>query len=107
MDGVLKIDPAQSTEAGRLLFSRFALPAHIWDIFKPEEAKEMEDLGYGDVFRKTWFCHRPVLGMPCGHCNPCRDAVRDGMGWRIPWLGRKLYPFARLFRRLRRRPSKA
>ncbi len=98
MDKVLRIDPAESTEEGRLLFSNYALPYHIWTIYKQDEAEEIKALGYEDVFKLTWFCHRPVFGMPCGHCNPCKDAKRDGFGWRIPLAGRLLYPFARLFR---------
>lgn len=95
---VLRPDPASLTEKGRILFRNYALPYGIWNMFKLDEAAEMKTLGYGDVFDLTWFCHRPVFGMPCGHCNPCKDAIRDGFGYRIPAAGRLLYPLDRFFR---------
>ena len=35
--------------------------------------------GYTDVMNKTWFCHRPYKGKPCGCCNPCNYTIEEGM----------------------------
>lgn len=43
-----------------------------------------EQNGWMPIMRKTWFCHAPVGGKPCGICNPCRDAMNEGMRWRTP-----------------------
>ena len=97
-DACFRVEPESSSEAGKLLFSRMLFPHHIWTIYKQDEMNEMIALGYEDVFKLTWFCHRPVFGMPCGHCHPCKDVIRDGLGWRIPTAGKLLYPVVRLFR---------
>lgn len=43
--------------------------------------------GFADIMDLTWFCHHPVRGRACGKCNPCRYAIAEGMGNRIPWSG--------------------
>lgn len=95
VDRTLAADPAASTEDGLRLFGRMLFPAHQWELTKADEMRLMQEWGYGDVFDRTWFCHRPILGMPCGHCDPCRSAREEGFGWRIPTPSRFLYPFVR------------
>lgn len=93
-------DPEASTEDGLQLFGRMLAPRHQWDLTKADEMRLMKEWGYGDVFDRTWFCHRPVFGMPCGHCVPCRSARKEGFGWRIPSLSRILYPIVRPWQHL-------
>lgn len=71
-------------------------PVFMWKKKKTEEWKELMALGLEDVASMTWFCHTPILGMPCGHCNPCKDALAEGMSFRVPFLGRILYYVIRL-----------
>lgn len=47
-----------------------------------------EQMGLSHIMEMTWFCHNPVRGKPCGMCNPCRYAIGEGMGRRIPLQGR-------------------
>ncbi len=47
--------------------------------------------GFMDVMEHTWFCHFPKNGAPCGVCNPCSIAIREGQGKRIPLVGRLRY----------------
>lgn len=97
---VLKADMSKcSAEGGRFL-GKMLLPKRIWDLYKKDEIHEMQTLGYDDVFKLTWFCHRPILGMPCGHCAPCKTAIRDGLGWRVPIVSRGIYPLVRPFQKL-------
>ena len=97
---VLAADPGASSEDGLRLFGRMHFPKHQWELTKEDEMRLMREWGYGDVFERTWFCHRPVLGMPCGHCAPCKAAREEGFGWRIPRLSRVVYPVVRPFQHL-------
>lgn len=44
---------------------------------------EMRDFfknnGYSDIANKTWFCHTPKNGKPCGTCNPCKYTIEEGL----------------------------
>lgn len=102
---VLRIIPSESTPEGRLLFENLAFPARIWNLTKKEEVEEIIRLGYKDVFEQTWFCHRPVLGKPCGRCNPCRSCISEGLGYRIPLSGRILYLLVAPFRTILNLPK--
>lgn len=64
------------------LFQRFVFP--ILDLTKRDMQAAAERYGFLDLMEMTWFCHTPVMGRPCGLCNPCRDAVAEGMGHRVP-----------------------
>ena len=43
------------------------------------------------IMKETWFCHRPVNNRPCGNCNPCRDAMKEGMDFRMPLISKFRY----------------
>ncbi|MBP5719747.1 MAG: hypothetical protein J6W82_01620 [Bacteroidales bacterium] len=97
---VLAADPSAATADGLKLMGRMLFPGSIWEMTKQDEMDHMCKLGYREVFELTWFCHRPVLGMPCGHCAPCRSAAEEGFGWRIPKASRIIYPIARPVQKL-------
>lgn len=41
--------------------------------------------GWQQFMEMTWFCLTPTRRhTPCGVCNPCRLAIKEGFGWRIP-----------------------
>ena len=54
------------------------------DVSKAEAKRVAQESGWMPVMRRTWFCHAPVNGKPCGTCNPCKDAMAEGMRWRMP-----------------------
>lgn len=54
---------------------------------KLDEIEKYTEWGYNRTIKKTWFCHRPIWGMPCGHCNPCKDCLNEGLAFRVPKLG--------------------
>ena len=85
-----KIDIDASTQDAVNLFENLRFPTSLWSMTKEEEVEEMKELDCGDVMKMTWFCYTPVFGMPCGHCNPCKDALNEGMAYRVPKLGRVL-----------------
>ena len=58
---------------------------------KVEAQRVAQELGWMPIMRKTWFCHTPINGKPCGTCNPCKDAMNEGMRWRMPPSARLRY----------------
>lgn len=60
--------------------------------------------GWGELLKMTSFCRRPrKKGIPCGICGPCCDAVKEGMGFRLPLIPRMkaniLLPFMKYYRK--------
>jgi len=45
--------------------------------------------GWDDLLNLTSFCRRPKKqDKPCGVCGPCTDAVKNGLGFRLPFISR-------------------
>ena len=76
-----KISRKDSTDDVWNIYRYFTFP--LWDKDKHQEVAMMEQLGCSDIIGMTWFCHDPLLGKPCGHCNPCKDARHYGFSWRL------------------------
>ena len=76
------INHDKSTNDLELLFGHFCFSETL-TITKPDEERILRELGYGEAVDKTWICHTPVLGRPCGCCNPCGDAIDAGQTWRF------------------------
>ena len=51
-------------------------------ISKLEMKAYAEDHGFIDIMDKTWFCHKSG-NKPCGTCNPCKQYIIDGFGYRL------------------------
>lgn len=81
------VDCDHSTQEAVLVFGNLRFPSSLWNMTKLEEAEEIKNMGLGVVLGKTWFCHTPVFGMTCGHCNPCKDALYEGMAFRVSKVG--------------------
>lgn len=73
-----------------VVFENINIPKVLFSISKEEELEYFRRWGMMDILKMTWFCHRPVLGMTCGLCGPCKDALNEGMSWRVSHLGRFL-----------------
>ena len=73
-----------ATVLGRLDFG-------MLDVNKVEAKRVAQESGWMSVMRRTWFCHAPMNGKPCGICNPCKDAMAEGMSWRMPLSSRLRY----------------
>ena len=89
MEGIIdyRIDAEFSKSEAKLLFENLLMPKTLWKMTKIEEVQEIKELGFGEVVTKTWFCHNPIFGLPCGNCNPCKDALNEDMAYRIPKMG--------------------
>lgn len=96
------IDENNSSSDAKNIFGNLCFPISLWNMTKQEEVDEIKSLGLSEIVKKTWFCHHPVLGLPCGHCNPCRDVREAGMSWRIPLLGYSLGALRQTLSKVRR-----
>lgn len=78
-----------SSSDGYVVFRNLLLG--ITDTSKEEAKSYAEAHGWLDIMKRTWFCFNPIGGKPCGLCNPCRDAMNEGMGWRMPAVSKARY----------------
>jgi len=62
------------------LFSNMTFP--LIAITKPEMKIIAENNDFIDLMESTWFCNKSNE-KPCGSCNPCKQYVRDGFGYRF------------------------
>ncbi|SMO41484.1 hypothetical protein [Fodinibius sediminis] len=73
----------------KTIFNYFSFP--IINLNKRDMQHIAERENWMGLMGLTWFCHHPIYhpfrnGTPCGICNPCRIAVEEGFGHRIPFL---------------------
>jgi 7-cyano-7-deazaguanine synthase len=90
MGGYLYLDKTCFSSDAYNILGNLIFPEQLYKISKLEEIRLMREWGMDDVVMATWFCHNPVFGMPCGYCNPCRDAFNEDLAWRVPTSGRIL-----------------
>ena len=86
----LDLDFINSSDEVKLLFKNLKMPQSLFHINKQIEWSRLKEMGLEDIAKETWFCHTPIFGLPCGRCNPCKDALNEGMAWRVPRTGRIL-----------------
>lgn len=63
------------------LFSQCSFP--VLALRKMDMFKQATERGILDILNMTWFCHQPLLGKPCGSCNPCMSTLEDGLKYRF------------------------
>ena len=68
------------------LFRPFVFP--LVSTVKLEMKAEAERAGFAELLHYTWFCSDPRRDRICGRCHPCRQALAQGMAWRMPWTTR-------------------
>lgn len=83
----LDVDFINASADLKAIFMHLKMPVSLFHITKPIEYQRMCDMGLKNVADATWFCHNPIMGMTCGCCNPCRDALHEGMAWRVSKIG--------------------
>jgi len=83
------LDEENSSRDVMTLFGSLRFP--LIEITKLEMLEKYKDMGFSETMKKTWFCHTPVNGEPCGVCNPCRQAIEAGLAFRIPPAGLERY----------------
>ncbi len=104
----------KETEVGRVgqlddeggpetLFKVFTFP--LLDYTKHDMKQEARQRGWKDIMEKTWFCHNPILGLPCGGCYPCEITVEGGVRSRVGYLGPVLNVVRRVVHLFQRGPD--
>lgn len=89
-DNILKIDEKYAGTDTFEVFNFFRFP--LFKTSKLDMQTAAKAHGFYDLLLRSSFCHRPRPdGKPCGVCNPCRDAVQEGFGWRLPYTSRFRY----------------
>ncbi|MBO6132889.1 MAG: hypothetical protein J6P05_00955 [Lachnospiraceae bacterium] len=83
-DGIFtqRVDPEKSNRELNLVFGGLRFPKS-YTLIKAQEVEEMKKLGFSKSIEKTWFCHQPILGKPCGFCHPCQEVIDNGLTWRM------------------------
>ena len=64
------------------IFARFRFPILAYS--KTQMRDIARERGFLQILEKSWFCHRPINGIPCGTCSPCYYAIKEGMRYRLP-----------------------
>jgi 7-cyano-7-deazaguanine synthase in queuosine biosynthesis len=73
----------QSVSADHIIkvFGNYHYPILFYN--KLEMKREAEELGFIELMNKTWFCHTPIDGQPCGTCVACAGTIKKGLGYRL------------------------
>lgn len=83
----LQINNDKKDDPAFIVFERLYFPKFMRNLEKTSEWDYLTENNATDIAQMTWFCHRPIFGMTCGHCNPCKDALNEGMEWRVSKIG--------------------
>lgn len=87
-DGLI-LDELGPNDAVATLFGDLRFPTlHLTKLEMRELAAEA---GFLNILKKSWFCHSPHRSKPCGSCNPCIRAMKEGMRERMPLYSRFRY----------------
>lgn len=88
---VYVLDKEKSSKDIVLLFENILVPTTLFHMSKLDELAAYKAKGAEVLVKMTHFCHNPTWGgYPCGQCNPCKDALNEGMEFRVPIIGRIL-----------------
>lgn len=98
----LNIDFSEASLDIKKIFQRLKMPISLFHITKTAEYSRLCEMGLKEVADNTWFCHDPVMGFTCGMCNPCKDALHEGMAWRVSKTGFLLGLFRYVIRKIKR-----
>ena len=79
------LDEEHSSKDVMTVFGSLHFP--LIEITKLEMLEEFRRMGFYETMKKTWFCHTPVRGEPCGVCSPCRQTIEAGLFFRISPAG--------------------
>ena len=83
------IDPQYSGTDFYNIFGSYAFP--ILNISKLEMKRIATKHNFIDLLNKSWFCHHPVNGNPCGVCLPCIIVMEEKMDSRMPLISKIRY----------------
>lgn len=76
------------------LFNQCSFP--VLALSKLDMYEEAKGRGILDILNQAWFCHQPLLGKPCGSCNPCMSTLEDGLKYRFGTIALARYRMKKL-----------
>lgn len=88
------VDQSVSSDDIIKLFGNYHYPILFYN--KLEMKKEAEQMGVIDIMHKTWFCHTPINGQPCGRCVACAGTVKKGLEHRLSKAALRRYRMKKL-----------
>ena len=74
------LNPKNKDRYLKRIFKNMRFP--IYDFNKCEMKSIAIKEDFIDIMNLTWFCHKSDV-KPCKKCTPCKQVVRDGMGYRL------------------------
>ena len=72
----------------------------LLDLTKSDMKQIAADTGFLYILEKTWFCHFPKFGYPCGICFPCQLVMLNKLNDRMPLLSRIRYHLMRAMKKI-------
>ncbi len=84
-----KLKSEIDTNNNLTIFKYYKFP--IFDLTKTDMLKIATKNNFDDIIKLTWFCYKPNHNKPCGICAPCRYTIEEGLGERIPIIGKIKY----------------
>lgn len=85
------LDKKESNPDLYKIFGNYHFPDPLFETTKLQMVEDYKNLGFEHTMAKTWFCHTPVRNQPCGICNPCKSAIKEGLSFRLPPKAIKRY----------------
>ncbi len=89
---------------GYLLFRHCSF--RVLHLLKSEMKENAEKMNFSDILEHTWFCHRPVGGLPCEACYRCEVAKKQRGNLGFAFLGRERRMLSVIYDRLMRDAGK-
>ncbi len=86
------------------LFGRFTFPTLT--LTKADMGEAAREHNFLEILHRSWFCHKPVRGKPCGICKPCQISVEQGRNIQYARLARFRNMSSRGLRTLRTLPRR-
>lgn len=96
-ENVTASEETKTNAAIQLVFKHYLFP--VLDIQKMDMYTVSKKNNWLDIMNLTWFCHTPKNGKPCGKCNPCKITIKEGLGFRVPFLNRIKGRFKRFLKK--------
>lgn len=75
------VDQSVSSDDIIKVFGNYHYPIVFYN--KLQMKKEAEEMGLMELMDKTWFCHTPIDGQPCGICVACAGTIKKGLEYRL------------------------
>lgn len=88
-NGIGQLNVLKSSEQTIALFGKFRFP--IYQYTGTEMLALVHAWGWDEIIQKSWFCHNPILNLPCGMCRPCQQKMEDCLDFLLPKGAQKRY----------------